>query len=211
MLSLLKKKTDATPAANRLPAWHPNFRNYDQLPDIKAVRTSFFINGGAIMAALVLLVYFGIQELQLHSVNAQISDWGKQIDRDKAASTRAVAQFKQFQAEEAKINQVIAFQAGRPVLSDLVLQLGQTLPANIAIDSLDIRETNMNLRATVRGAPDLASGYASQYVDQLRADPALSLVVTEVTLTNLNRVPSTGRLAIELVLKLKAPAAPAKK
>ena len=28
-----------------MPAWHPNFRNYEKLPDIKVVRTAFFVNG----------------------------------------------------------------------------------------------------------------------------------------------------------------------
>ena len=50
MLSLLKKKPDAA-AANLTPAWHPNFRNFERLPDTKVVRTTFFINGGAIAVA----------------------------------------------------------------------------------------------------------------------------------------------------------------
>ncbi len=203
MASLLKKKTDAA-AANRVPAWHPNFRNYDQLPDIKAVRTTFFVNGGAIFAALVLLVYFGIQELQLHSVKSQIKDWNAQIERDKPQSARAVAQFKQFQAEEKKVGEVRTFLEARPVVSDLLLQLGQTLPANIALDVFELRDTSIRLRATVRGAPDLASGYASQYVEQLRADPALAQVASDVTLVSLDRVPATGRLAIEIMLPLKS-------
>lgn len=205
MLSLLKKKTDAV-AANRVPSWHPNFRSYEHLPDIKAVRTSFFINGGAITVALVLLVYFAVQELQLHSINAQVADWEAQIARDRSASNQAVAQFKQFQGEQTKIGEVTAFLATRPVVSDLVLRLGQTLPANIALDAFELRESTINLRATVRGSPDMASGYASQYVDQLRGDPELGPMLADVTLTNMNRVPSTGRLAIEIVLKLKPPA-----
>lgn len=203
MLSLLRKKADAS---NQVPAWHPNFRNYEQLPDTKAVRTTFYTNGGAVLAALVMLVYFGIQEMQLHSVNGQISDWETQINRDREASNRAVAQFKQFQAEEAKIAQVNAFLAVRPVVSDLILHLGQTLPANVAIDSFDLRDTTINVRATVRGAPEMASGYANQYVEQLKVDPVLSQTIADVALTNLNRVPSTGRLAIEIVLRLKPPA-----
>ncbi|HRI81274.1 MAG TPA: hypothetical protein PLF88_02475 [Opitutaceae bacterium] len=205
MLSLLKKKTDAA-AANRMPAWHPNFRNYEQLPDTKAVRTSFFINGGAITVALVLLVYFAVQELQLHSINAQVADWDAQIARDRPASNQAVTQFKQFQAEEAKIAEVTTFLSVRPVVSNLVLRVGQTLPANIALDAFDLRENTINLRATVRGSPDMASGYASQYVDQLRGDAILGPLLDDVALTNINRVPSTGRLAIEIVLKLKPPA-----
>ena len=48
MLSLLKKKSDA--AAPAVPAWHPNFRDYEKLPDVKVVRTAFFINAAAIVA-----------------------------------------------------------------------------------------------------------------------------------------------------------------
>jgi len=45
-----KKKKD-------FPAWHPDFRVTDDLPDIKAVRTDFLINIGSVGLALALLVY----------------------------------------------------------------------------------------------------------------------------------------------------------
>ena len=59
MLSLLKKKKKPDAAASeapQVPAWHPNFRNYQQLPDIKVVRTAFFVNGAAVFVALGLAV-----------------------------------------------------------------------------------------------------------------------------------------------------------
>jgi hypothetical protein len=181
------------------------------LPDTKAVRTSFFINGGAITVALVMLVYFAAQELNLYSINSQAAEWEAQIQRDRAASDRAKTQFAQFKAEEAKLVEVAAFLAQRPVVSDLILTIAQTLPTNIALDGFDLKDTTLILRATVRGAPDLASGYASTYVDQLRADQDLAPKIEDVALTNLNRVPTTGRLAIEIVVKLKAVKAAGKK
>ena len=72
MLSLLKKKSDAD-AAEALPAWHPNFRNYQKLPDIKVVRTAFFVNGVAIFVALSLGIYLGFKEWQLYLVKDQIN------------------------------------------------------------------------------------------------------------------------------------------
>ena len=53
MLPLLKKKSDAD-AAPAVPAWHPNFRNYQKLPDIKVVRTAFFVNGIAILLVVAI-------------------------------------------------------------------------------------------------------------------------------------------------------------
>ena len=205
MLSLLKKKPDAA-AANLTPAWHPNFRNFERLPDTKVVRTTFFINGGAIAVALVLLVYTGNRELNLHAVNSQIEEVEAQIVRDKPASDKAVSLFTKFKVEEAQLNEVDAFIKSRPIVSDLLLRIGQTLPANVALDYLDLRENLLILRGTVRGAPDMASGYASAYVEQLRVDPLLVLKIDDVVLKNLNRIPISGRLAIEIELKLKGAA-----
>ena len=53
MLPLLKKKTKAASSAPQMPAWHPSFRNYERLPDIKVVRTVFFVNAVAIGSVLL--------------------------------------------------------------------------------------------------------------------------------------------------------------
>src|SRR4051794_32197737 len=134
MLPFLKKKSEA-PAAPQVPAWHPNFRNFEKLPDIKVVRTAFFVNGIAVTIALAAIIFFGFQEWQLHVVKGQIDDWQRQIDRDKKGSDQAVALFKKFQAEEARINEVDTFVKSKPPVSDLLLRLTQTLPARVALDS----------------------------------------------------------------------------
>src|SRR3954462_112783 len=100
MLSLLKKKSDAA-AAPQVPPWHPNFRNYEKLPDIKVVRTAFFVNVAAITIALAAAIFFGLKEWQLHVLRGQIAVRQGQIDRDKKGSDQAIALFKKFQAEEA--------------------------------------------------------------------------------------------------------------
>ena len=154
----------------------------------------------------MLLVYTGNRELNLHAVNSQIEEVEAQIVRDKPASDKAVSLFTKFKAEEAQLNEVDAFIKSRPIVSDLLLRIGQTLPENVALDYLDLRDNLLILRGTVRGAPDMASGYASAYVEQLRVDPLLVLKIDDVVLKNLNRIPISGRLAIEIELKLKGAA-----
>lgn len=204
MLSLKKKTETAGPM---VPSWHPNFRNYEQLPDTKVIRTAFFINVGSIVVALALLIYFGLGELQLHNLRTQTADWQAQIEQNRPASTAAVGKFTQFKAEEAKLREVEAYRQTRPSIAQLITDLGRTLPPNVALDAFDLRDTTLTLRGTVRGAPDKASGYASAYVDILRNAPEFQPLFTEVNLTNLSRVPTTGRLAIEVVIKLNVPSA----
>lgn len=202
MLSLLKKKSDAD-AAPAVPAWHPNFRNYQTLPDIKAVRTAFFINGVAILVMLSLAGYLGLQEWQLRGVNAQLAEVQAQVDRDKRVSDQAIALFKKFQAEEAKVTEVDAFVKSKPLVSTLLIRLAQTLPKNIALDNLDLRDSGLTLRLSVRGDATAASGYATAYMEQLQADQELAQFAPAIFNNNLTRNPSTGKMAVEFLLRAK--------
>jgi len=203
MLPLLKKKTEAGSGSPQMPAWHPSFRNYERLPDIKVVRTVFFVNAVVVTVTLAIFTVFIFKEYHLYSLRRQVADVRAQSDRDRRGSDQAIALFKKFQGEEKKILEIDAFLKARPLLSDLVLQFGQTLPKNIALTSLDEHENGLVIRGSVRGAPELASGEASNYVEQLRGDAAVKGIFDEITLTSINRNAQTGRLSIELFLKFK--------
>jgi hypothetical protein len=215
-LPFLKKKSEAA-AAPLVPAWHPNFRNYEKLPDIKVVRTAFFINGAAISLALALAIYLGVEEWSLHVLSGQIAEAERQVSHDKAASDQALALFKKFEAEEARFNEVDAFMKSKPLVSDLFIRLAQTLPTNIAIDSLDLRDTGLALHLTVRGTAEAATAYANTYLEQLRADKQFArfdqVSLDGFKLTNVQRNTSTGRLNVDFLLSpvkaAPAPAAPA--
>lgn len=168
------------------------------------VRTAFFINGAAVSVTLALAIYFGFQEWQVRVLRGHITDVEKRLTSDKSASEQIVGLFKKFQAEEAKVNEVNAFITSRPVVSDLILHLGRTLPADIAIDTLDLRENGLVLRLSVRGSPDSAAGLATSYLEQLKADSKLMVDFADATMTSLTRNPATGRLAVEMTLPIKA-------
>jgi hypothetical protein len=212
MLPLRKKKPEAA-AATAVPAWHPNFRNFERLPDTKVVRTSFFVNGVAVFVAAVMLLWFAYNEYQIRGLHSTIADWQRQIDRDHPASNRAIAQYKTFQTEEARAKEIETFIKSKPLISELLLRIGETLPANIALDGFDFRESTITLRGTVRGAPDQASGYASAYLQLLRADPVISAQFEEIKWgeQGLTRSAQTGRLVLDITLRLKDPSGAAPK
>lgn len=228
MLSLLKKKkkpeeASAAPAVPQVPAWHPNFRNFEQLPDIKVVRTAFFVNGVAAFIALGLLVFLGNREYELHSLKAQIAAYDAQITHDKPDSDKAIALYKKFQEQEKRVNDVDAFVKSKPLTSEILLRLGETRPKNIALDTIEIRSPDSNaaiastivLRATVRGSADLATGEAGAYVDVLKTDPVFGPKLEgPPEVSSSSRDPGSGRLKIEITMKFKGkpkPPAPAKK
>ena len=195
----LSKKSDAS----AVPAWHPNLRIVENLPDTKVVRTAFFVNTTAAVVAIILALVLGHEEWKLHGVNKEISDWQTQIDTHKKESQEAVALYADFKAEEAKTNEVAAYVVSKPVISEIVLRLSSMTPKKIALDALNFEDTGLSIKATVKGAPDRASGDASAYEKQLRSDNVLGPLFTDVNLLTMRRNPTTGRLVIEIFCSFK--------
>jgi hypothetical protein len=194
------KKSDALVVA---PAWHPNLRNVEQLPDTKVVRTAFFINGAAMLVAITVALYFGYGEWKLYEVDKQIATWQRDIDRDKTESEQAVALYGKFQVEQAKVQEIQDFVASKPVISGIVLRLAQITSKRLAFDAMDFKDSGITLRATVKGAPDRASGDVSAYERQLRTDKVLGPMFKSVTLQNPKRDVLTNRLVIEIFCEFK--------
>ncbi len=191
------KKSD--PAVSVVPAWHPNLRIAENLPDTKVVRTAFFVNGAAILVAIALLLYLGHQEWSLHEVHKQIADLQRDIDRDKRESAAAVRLYGDFKLEEAKTLEASDFVASRPLLSEIILRLGQITPKKIAFDALDFKGSGVSIKATVKGAPDRASGDAAAYEKQLRTDKVLGPMFSDVNLLTMRPNAINGRLVIEIL------------
>lgn len=204
----LPKKSDAQTAV--VPLWHPNFRNFERLPDTKVVRTTFFINTAAIAVTLGLLLWLGYNEYQIKNFGDQIADAQKQIDDNAKQNKEALRLSKIFADEQKKLAEAEAFQFIPVVPSAFVSLLGETLPKEIAIDSVDGRlvgtpasPASFQLRGMVAGTPDQASGIASQYVDMLRAHETLGKIFDPITLNNLNRDARSNFLAFDITLRTK--------
>lgn len=218
MLSL-KRKSDAKPEA--APRWHPNFRNFERLPDTKVVRTAFFINTAAIAVAAGMLLWVGYREYTNKSIRDQIARAEADIQANQKQNAEATRLSKLFAEQVKKFDEAAAFMRIPIDPLEYVGIIGETMPREVLIDYLETRTvpegsktpTVYQLRGRVAGSPDQASGVANQYVDQLRAHPRLSAVFEPISLNKINRDVTGGFLAFEISLTVKtaAPAKPAAK
>ncbi len=205
------KKTEASNALVVLP-WHPNFRNYDRLPDIKVVRTTFFVNTVALTVTLLVSAWVASREYHISDLNRQITESQEQINQTKGKSAEAVLLFSKFQAEERRFLEVDAFIKSRHAVSPLLRHLGGSLPKGIALTYFDLRldergkvkASMLILRGIARGSADQATGRASAYEVQLRKDEVLKPLIESVSLTNAARNPADDRLTFEIQIKLNA-------
>jgi len=202
MLSLLKKNSDKAKEL-QASAWHTNFRNYAVLPDTKLIRTSFFVNGLLIFIAIGAVLAFLYQEYTLSIISQQSKELAQQIEKSRPASNRAVALYKQFQAEEVKVSELNNFVKGQKlVFSDFIIRLSQTKPQGIVFIGVDYKETGVSIKGYAQGISEQATGAASAYEKQLKEDPKLNSVFQVISMTNVNREVQAGRLMFDIVLSL---------
>jgi hypothetical protein len=201
MQSLIQKSDQ--PQAPLLPAWHPNFRKLERLPDTKVVRTRFFINFVTLAVAASLLLYFSYREYAISSFGQQMADWQAKIDTNRKASDQVLVLSRKFADEEKKLAEFDAFLRPRMVFSEFVLHLASTLPPELTLDTVSIEDTGVNLRGFIVGKAEEASGRISPYVEQLKQDQYLGAMFGTVTQNRLERDQSSGQLTFELFLPFK--------
>ena len=209
MPSLFRKKSEEAAAAVT-PAWHPDFRDRGLLPDVKVVRTAFFVNGGAVFAVLALAVYVASEEIHLRALDTQLAEEQAKIDRAKKGSDQAVAAFKKFQSDEAVVQEVDGFVRSRPPVSAVIRRIGETLPPAVAVDALEFGADGLVLRLSLRGEAVAASGRATAYLEQLKADPQLGAFGEFIFAQAPERNPVSGRISVQFRLRYK-PASGGKK
>lgn len=197
------KKTES--AVETLP-WHPNFRNYERLPDIKVVRTSFFINATAIVVALSLAGWVGSRVYTHSTLVRQTEETVARIQEKSRASNEAIKLYKDFQTEERRFKEIKGFVDSRHKLSPLLLHLGETLPRAVAFNYFEMRNDGMLiLRGVVRGNADISTQRISAYEAQLKKDEFLKKLDAVVTLTGANCSATDEKLNFEIQIKIKAP------
>ncbi len=203
----LTKRSDDHPAV--APVWHPNFRNFERLPDTKVVRTTFFVNTAAIVMAVSLLLWLGAREYNLHDLKEQIAATQKVIDGNMRQSQEAIRLTKLFADEEKKLAEAANFQWAAINPSELVTVLGESLPKEIVLEFVESRVTEATatwtvlLKGSVAGTPDQASGVVSTYVDMLKAHPRLGQVFESIVLNNLSRGANPSFLAFDISMRAK--------
>ncbi|HSI09685.1 MAG: hypothetical protein ACAH89_03435 [Rariglobus sp.] len=204
MLSFLKKPSDKS-SASAAPMWHPNFRNFERLPDTKVVRTTFFINGVAILVATTLAIYVTYREVELNTLKADTDAAQQVIDANKPGSDQSVALFKKFQEQEKKIQELDQFLAiSKITLSDFILQLGSTLPPSVILSSIDYRPAGVILRGRIKGSSEEGAGKADAYVNDLTKNSYFSELFDSIKLTNIVRDPASGEIVIQIDLRFRA-------
>ena len=186
-------------------AWHPNFRNAEQLPDTKTVRTKFFVNVVAITVLAALTLMVTLREIKLADLRNELANVEAQIAEATKPSEKAIADYKVYQEQEKRFNEAHALVKDPFRVPEFLMHLGSLLPRGVKVTQVNFRGPGqtINVSASVRGLDAAASDVASDFVKTLQADKDFAVHFSAITLTNLGRNVGEGNMAVELLFTFK--------
>ncbi len=201
-----------TKSAGAAPPWHPDFRDVQALPDVKVIRTSFFINGIPLLLLMVGLVLLISLEFRRYSLNGEIRALEARIEENQAANSAVLALQGRFAREERTLREAIEFREESFALSKFLYALGQVLPDEIRIISLrylDLTERGqavgkqMQINGSLAGSPEEATALFSSFLRLLEEHPVLSDGATEFVPGSLVPTPERDLMAFSMRIHYK--------
>jgi len=144
---MAEKKSKET---TRHPNWHPDFRDSEVLPDVKAVRTNFLVNFVALALAVVLVGVLVFSEYQAMTVSSAIADEEEKIAAEAPSNREYLKLSAQFEKLSPKAEDLENFYAGYLSPLEVTLALSESRPETIALQSIDFRASRENTGSAKR-------------------------------------------------------------
>lgn len=179
----LSKKSSASHSYD----WRPNFRNYDELPDIRAVRTQFFVPILAIAIASTLVVYILFQEYKAKNISENIQMLEEDIGTYEARHDEKVKLNSEFMGIAKTMEEVVEFESGELVASDFILAVSSLLLDGMYLDRIDFMGDRAVVEGSVLVPAEQASRLVNSYMKSIEEADALQGLLSEYKLTTLER------------------------
>lgn len=179
----VKKKASAANAYN----WRPNFRNYDDLPDLRTVRTQFFFPAVALCVAAVFTVFILFQEFRSMEIQKDIETLEQEIASYEARHDEKVKLNAEFMGITRTIDEVLEFEKDRLVGSDYLLTLSSSLLEGMYLTRVEYLGGQAIVEGSVQVAAAEASQIVNEYLRAIESADALQGRLSEYKLTNLER------------------------
>ncbi len=178
------------------------------LPDVKVVRTSFFVNGCALVVTCALLIFFVYREYEIASVKDQVASWEERIAERGPQSEEVLELGREFAAEKTKVDELLGFVAAPVSPSEFLAAVARTVPDRVVITRLSRRDVEQGPRVAlsgrVQGISEEATDILSAYERLFTEDDYFSRIVGDVDVTSVTRNPETDTLSFNFVLHLEA-------
>ncbi len=152
--------------------WRPDFRDHESLPDIKVVRTSFFVSVAFMAIAVGFVAFLGFREFQKTGVEESISSLRVEIDSRRVEHTSRVDANRAFMERYSRIDEMKSTRADQMIGSDLLMSVGESLSPSMVLTMLAYSNDGIDLEGTMDVGAKEASELMDRYISTLKENEA---------------------------------------
>ena len=163
----MSKKWDKKVQVEAELNWRPDFRDRQSLPDIKTVRTTFFISAIAVTIALMSVMHVGFQEYTIYSLGKKIEEGEAEISSRQDLHVKAIGMKNLFLAQEKRIDEINTFEERQLAASDLILDSGKSLSPGMSLLSIEYIDEKAVFQGFVLASEE-ADSLLKDYIEKLR-------------------------------------------
>jgi hypothetical protein len=157
------------------------------LPEDSVVGVRFITYAISCAIALGAVLFTGWYAYADLTLRHQIEDAEQRLEDDRweVIEIRRLQRF--YEIESKKIESAYSEMKNPILISGFVAELGRTLPARMAVDSIEYNEGRFIIHGRMREASERASLMLGSYLDKLRADPEVGPRFSSINVTGLDR------------------------
>ena len=193
----LKKKSSAAKAGYR---WRPNFRDYEALPDMRAVRTKVFLPVIFITIAAVFCMFILFREYGALNTENSIVTLEEEIGEYSVEHDEIVKLNSEFMNIVRNLDEIDDFMKGKLVGSDFLIAVSSRLPEGMYLTRVEYSEDRATIEGNVSVPAEEASRIVDTFMKTLQEADVLQGLLSEYKLTSMEREKSgeTIRFRIEI-------------
>lgn len=177
--------------------WRPDFRDANALPDVKPVRTSFFVSALALSLAIMSMMNVGFYEYSILSAKSKIETANSDIAARQGVHAKAIGMNNKFVGKAKRIDEINAFEGNQMIASDMLLDVGRSLMPGMSLLSVEFNEEKTVLQGFVVASGE-ADSLLRQYMEKLKQIELLSERYDEFTQVSLDRQAGTNQIKFQL-------------
>ena len=163
----MSKKWDKKVQVEAELNWRPDFRDRQSLPDIRTVRTTFFITAIAVTIAVMSVMHVGFQEYNIYSLGKKIEEGKAEISSRQDLHVKAIGMKNLFLAQEKRIDEINTFEERQLAASDLILDSGKSLSPGMSLLSIEYIDEKAVFQGFVLASEE-ADSLLKDYIEKLR-------------------------------------------
>lgn len=182
-------------------AWHVNFRHRVAAAERKAASRRLL---SGIVVATLLAFTLTLTAWQLYvtrSLSIDLSHWEQQMAKNGKLFAELRAANTRLKAQSATLNQAYELMRTPYQLSELILDLGRTIPPYMRVDRIEANDARAAISGVLLQPAEDATGTLHRYMDELRRNRSIGPLFSTIAITSLERRPQGDAVNFEITLR----------